>query len=157
MHFKVRVARLRVVVGALQPVFELLCDLLALFGSQDPVVEQLLSVETAYRRPFLDLLVQHRLCVLRLIGFIVTVAPVTDHVHENVRCKLLPIAKGKLGHESYGLGIFSVHMEDGGLHHLRNVGCVACRARFNRKRSEADLVVDDEVYGPAGAVPLQPR
>src|SRR5450756_1981368 len=42
--------------------------------------------------------------------------------------------------------------EDRRLDHLRNIGAVARRAGVLRISGEADLIVDDEVEGPAGLV-----
>ncbi len=53
------------------------------------------------------------------------------------------------------LGIVAVHVEDRRLHHLAGIGGIGTRARVGGVGGEADLVVDDEVDGAAGAVALE--
>ena len=56
-----------------------------------------------------------------------------------------------------GFRIVAIHMEDRRLNHLRDVGRVWREARLTRRRSEADLVVDDDVNRSAGAIAGQLR
>ncbi len=56
-----------------------------------------------------------------------------------------------LGGEHHGFGVVAVDVEDRGLDHQRHVGRIGRRAAVLRAGGEADLVVDDEVDGPAGA------
>src|SRR5690606_41599353 len=48
-------------------------------------------------------------------------------------------------------------VEDRRADHLRHVGAVLGRTRVLRRGGEADLVVDDDVHGAAGAVAAQQR
>ena len=60
-------------------------------------------------------------------------------------------------HMHHRFGIVAIHMEDRRLHHQRDVGAIGRGARIDRRGGEADLVVDDEMDGAAGAEALGAR
>ena len=83
------------------------------------------------------------------------VLAVADHVDDDVFVELLAEFEGQLSHPEARLGVVAVHMEDRCLHHLRHVGAVHRAARRFGVCREADLVVDDQVDSPSGAVAAQ--
>jgi len=87
-----------------------------------------------------------------LVGFVVTITAVAHHVDDHVALELLAEFERESGDIADGLGIVAVHVEDGRLDHLGDVGAIAAGAGFSGVGGEADLVVDDEVDGAAGAV-----
>ena len=102
-----------------------------------------------------DLLVHQRLGEGRLVAFVVTEAAIAEHVdHDRLR-EFLPVLDRDLGREHHRFRIVAVHMEDQRLDHLRHIGRIRRRARIARIGREADLVVDDEMQGAAGAVAFQ--
>ena len=102
-----------------------------------------------------DRLVHQRLGERRLVAFVVAEAPVAEHVDDDGMLELLPELGRDLGGVDHGLGIVAVHMEDRRLDHLGDVGRIRRRTRIARIGGEADLVVDDEMHGAAGAVAAQ--
>ena len=84
-------------------------------------------------------------------------AAIAEHVHHHV----LQEALAELGRDARamddGLGVVTVHVEDGGFHHLRDVGGVRRGPRVMRRGREADLVVDDDMDRAAGAVAARAR
>ena len=71
--------------------------------------------------------------------------------------KLLPVIVSHLRDAQAGLRIVAVHVEDGRLHHARDVGGIRRGARFVGIGGEADLVVDHQVNGAARGVAFQLR
>ncbi len=59
-----------------------------------------------------------------LVGFIVTLAPVTHHVNDHVLAEGHAEIQRQSRHEHHRLGIVPVHMEDGRLHHLGHVRAI---------------------------------
>ena len=102
-----------------------------------------------------DRLVHQRLGERRLVALVVAEAPVAEHVDDDRRLERLPELGRDLGGIDHRLGIVAVHMEDRRLDHLGDVGRIRRRARVARIGREADLVVDDEMHGAAGAVAAQ--
>ena len=104
-----------------------------------------------------DLLVHHRLGERRLVALVVAVPAVAEHVDDDRLVEFLPELGRDLGGEHHGFGIVAVHMEDRRIDHLRHVRRIGRGARIARIGGEADLVVDDEMHGAAGAIALQVR
>jgi hypothetical protein len=117
----------------------------------------MLAVELRHRGVALDLRVHERLGVARLVALVVTPAPVTDEVDDDVLLEALPVLVGEGGHVHHGLGVVAVHVQDGGLHHLGDVRAVGRAAGVLGQGREADLVVDHHVDGAARRVALQAR
>jgi hypothetical protein len=127
---------------------------LALLQRHDALFGEALGIDVDHRRMRLDRLVHQRLREHRLVGLVVAVAPVAEHVDDDRLLELLPELGGDLGDMHDGFGIVAVHVEDGRLDHARHVRAIRRRARVARIGGEADLIVDDEVDRAAGAVTL---
>ena len=93
----------------------------------------------------------------RLVGLVMAVAAVAEHVDDHGLAEALAELHGDLGHIDHGLRIVAVHMEDRRVDHLGDVGRIGRGAREARRRGEADLIVDDEMERAAGAVTAQAR
>ena len=101
-------------------------------------------------------LVHHGLGRERLVGLVVAVAAKADHVDDDVLPEPHPEVEGEPGDEHHGLRIVSVHVEDGRLYELCDIGAVQGRARVERVAGgEADLVVHHDMDGSARAVPAR--
>jgi hypothetical protein len=87
----------------------------------------------------------------------VTAAAVADEVDDDVLLERLAELEGHPRHADARLGVVAVDVEDRRLDHPRHVGAVDRRARRRGRGREADLVVDDDVDGAAGAVAAQLR
>ncbi len=111
---------------------------------------ELAAVERAHARMLADRAVHHGLRRGRLVGLVVTEAPVGDEVDHDVLVEHLPVAQREPDRSDRGFRIVAVHVEHGRLDHLRDVGAVRRRAAVARiARREADLIVDHEVHGAA--------
>ena len=93
----------------------------------------------------------------RLVGLVMAVAPVAEHVDHHRLAEMLAVLDGDLGDMHHGLGIVAVHVEDRRVDHLGDVGGVGRGAREARRGGEADLIVDDEMQRAAGAMAAQTR
>ena len=92
-----------------------------------------------------------------LSRLVVTAAAVADEVDHDVLVERLAELEGQPRDADHGLRVVAVHVEDRRLDHAGHVGGVHRRARGLRGGGEADLVVDDDVDGAAGAVAAQLR
>ena len=81
-----------------------------------------------------------------------TAAPIADEVDDDVLVEGRPVLVGAVGGPGDRLGVVGVDVEDRHLQPLGQVGGVGGRAGGGRPGGEADLVVDDDVHGAAGAV-----
>ncbi len=124
---------------------------------EDAFGDQALDVDLQRGRLVLDLRVHQRLGEGRIVAFVVAEATVAEHVHHHVLVELLTVFRGDLRSEDDRFGVIAVDVEDRRLDHQGDIRRVGRRARVARRRGEADLVVDDEVQGAAGAVALQPH
>ncbi|MHC2277016.1 hypothetical protein ACVME8_003627 [Bradyrhizobium diazoefficiens] len=93
----------------------------------------------------------------RLVALVMAMPAVAEHVDDDGLVELLPEFGRDLGREHHGFRIVAVHMEDRRVDHLRHIRRIGRGTRVTRIGGEADLVVDDEVHGAAGAVALQVR
>src|SRR5207244_3947775 len=114
-----------------------------------------LAVERERRPLGRDLLVHHRLREGRIVELVVPVPAVADEVDEDVLLEALAKADGQAGRLHGGLGVVTVHVEDGRLDDLGDVARVGGEAVRLGRRGEADLVVDDDVHRAAGAVAVE--
>ncbi|MNU43136.1 hypothetical protein D3C71_319130 [compost metagenome] len=124
---------------------------------QDALGDQTLGVDLARRRLGADLRIHQRLGEGGIVAFVVAEAAVAEHVHHRVLVELLTVFRRHLGGEDDRFRVVAVDVEDRGLDHQRHIRRIGRRARVARAGGEADLVVDDEVQGAAGAVALQPH
>ena len=128
---------------------------LALFQRHHAFLGQALGIDVDHGRMRLDRLVHQRLREHRLVGLVVAVAPVAEHVDDDRLLELLAELGGDLGDVHHRFRVVAVHVEDRRLDHARDVRAVGRGARVARVGREADLVVDDEVDRAAGAVTLE--
>ena len=99
-----------------------------------------------------DRLVHQRLGERRLVRFVVAVAAVADDVQHDVAAELHAVLGRHPGAEYHRLRVVAVDVQDRRLDRFRDVGAVQPGVGMRRDRGEADLVVDDQVDRPAGAV-----
>ena len=119
--------------------------------------DQALRIQFAGRSLGANLRIHQRLGEGGVVAFVVAEAAVAEHVHHHVLMELLPVFGGHLGGEDDRLGIVAVDMEDRRLNHQGHIRRIGRTARVARAGGEADLVVDDEMQGAAGAIALQPH
>jgi hypothetical protein len=134
---------------------EVVQRLLRLVDGEVAPGDELLGVQLAHAAALLDRRVHDRLRVAGVVALVVAVAPVADHVDDDVLGEGLPECEGELHHAHARLRVVAVDMEDRCLDGLGHVGRVLARAALVRRGGEPELVVDDQVDGPADAVPAQ--
>ena len=93
----------------------------------------------------------------RLIRLVVPVPAEAEDVQDAVLAEALAELKRQVGHVDEGLRIVAVDVEDGHREHLGDVRREVRGTRRSRRGGEADLVVDDDVDGPAGRIALEVR
>lgn len=79
-------------------------------------------------------------------------APIADQIDDDVLVERLTIVEGQARDPHHGLGVVCVDVEDGGLDRPCHVGGVCARTAVGGRGGEAELVVDDDVDRPAGAI-----
>ena len=117
-----------------------------------PSASQFLGVERAGGLGGVDRFVHQRLGERRLIGLVVAVAAVADDVEHDVAAEFHAIFGGHARAEDHRLRIVAVDVQDRRLDRFRDVGAIEAGIGVRRDGGEADLVVDDEMDGSAGAV-----
>ena len=131
---------------------------LAVVGADDTLGRQLFGVELARAGMGGDPLVHQRLRHHRLVLLVVAELAEADDVDHDILAELLAELHGHLGDEGHRVGIVAIDMEDGRLDHLEDVGAVERGAIVAQVRSgKADLVVDHQMHGAAGAVTARLR
>ncbi len=120
--------------------------------SEGLVLQELLDVKVDDWRVFLDALVHQWLGERWLIGLVVAVLSVADHVNDNIRAELSAPIGGKLANKIDSLDIVSVNVEDWRIDGFGNIGTVSGRAGETWVGGETDLVVDNNVNGSSGRV-----
>jgi hypothetical protein len=96
--------------------------------------------------------VHERLGEARLVALVVAEAAIAPHVDDDVALEGLAIVDRHLAGEGHRFGIVAVDVEDRRLDRLGDVRRVRRGPRELRAGGEADLVVDHEMDGAAGAV-----
>ena len=139
----------------LELVAQILFDASDVVLGEEAELEQLVGVQPSYRLLVSNLLVHQRLRVARFVALVVTVASIADEIDEHVLAEALPIRKREPRAVHHGLRIVPIHVEDGDLDHLGDVGAVEGRACLGGSRGEADLVVHHDVHGAARRVAIQ--
>jgi hypothetical protein len=117
--------------------------------------DQLVPVEGGDGGVVLDARVHQGLGVAGLVGLVVPPPPVAHEVDDHVLVEPLPVLEGEARDVGDRFGIVAVHVEGGGVDHLRDVGGVGRAAGVLGQGREADLVVDDDVDGAARAVAVE--
>ena len=121
------------------------------------VGDQALGVELERGLVALDRRVHQRLGEHGLVALVVPEPAVAEHVDDHVAVEPLAELGGDAGGVDDRLGVVAVDVEDRRLDHQRDVGRIGRGPRVHRRGGEADLVVDDDVDGAAGAVALEAR
>ena len=103
----------------------------------------------------LDLGRDRRLGVGGLVGLVVAVAAVADHVDDDVAAPALAVGHRQADRRGAGLDVVGVDVDDRDVEALRHVGGVGGRAGVLGVGGEAHLVVLDDVDRAAGRVAAQ--
>ena len=72
----------------------------------------------------LDFLVEQRLGEHRLVTLVMAVLAIAPHVDDDVVLEGLPVFESQGGDKGAGFRIVAIHVKDGGLDHLGDVGAV---------------------------------
>ena len=120
-----------------------------------PVIDQPVGVDLKSGLLFLDLLVHDRVGEHGLIALVMTEPAVAEDVQHHVLVEFLAELGGDAGGVDHGLGVVAIDVEDRRLDHQRDIGGVGAGAAEMRRGGKADLVVDDDMHGAAGAVAAQ--
>ena len=139
----------------LEEVAELGLHLIDLGLGEQPFLDEAVRVDLDHARMLGDPLIHQRLGEGRLVGLVMAVAAVAEHVDDHRLAEALAELGGDLGDVNHGFRIVAVHVEDRRIDHLGDVGRVGRGAREAGRRGEADLIVDDEMDRAAGAVAAQ--
>ena len=123
-----------------------------IFGVQRFFLAELLGIELDQGRALSNPVHHQRLGEIRFVAFVVPVAPIADHVDDHVLFKGCAVVRGQPGHVDQGFGAFPVNVEDRGHDHFGHIGGVAGGAGVFGKSGVPDLVVDDQMDGPPGAI-----
>ncbi len=99
----------------------------------------------AHAGMLVDALVHQRLGEVRLVAFVVTVAPVADQVDHEILAEAPPIGARHPRRRDAGFGIVGVDVDDRHLEAFGEVAGVERAARIARFGREAELIVGDDV------------
>ncbi len=125
---------------------------IGLVGRDDALRFEALPIDRERRRMRGDLLVHDRLGERRIVELVVTVAAIADEVDEDVLLERLPERDREARRVHGGFRIVAVHVEDGRLDHLAEVGRLPGEPVVFGRRREADLVVHDHVDRTARSI-----
>ena len=139
----------------LHAVLEVLQGRFGLLQGEVAVVDEPLGVEFSHGAAVADLGVHDRLRVRGLVRFVVAPPTVADDVHHDVLPELAPEREREVHDVDARFRVLAVHVEDRGLDHLGDIGCVHRGSRVGGRGREADAVVDHDVDGPPRAVARQ--
>mmetsp|Transcript_38173 Transcript_38173/g.61580 ORF Transcript_38173/g.61580 Transcript_38173/m.61580 type:complete len:255 (+) Transcript_38173:1221-1985(+) len=115
----------------------------------DSSSNQLLAIDCLAPWMLVDGLVQHWLRVLRRVSLIVAEASVAHDFDDDVVLPLLAPLGRQLEGGIHGNGVVAVDVQDGQIEGLSKVRGVHRRTVVNWICREANLIVDDHVYGAA--------
>ena len=143
--------------GLVEALLESLPHGVVFFGRHGPFLDEAAAVERQRRRMCLDLSVHQRLGKCRLVSFVVAEAAIAKDVDDDVLVKALAEFGSHTCAIDDGLRVIAVHVEDRRLNHQGDVRGIGRGTRMDRRGREANLVVDDQVDGAAGAEALGSR
>ena len=138
--------------GTLEPVLEIFVGRVVLFLGDVAAADQGLDIKRANASLGLDEVVHERLGHRGVVALVVPAAAIADEVDDDIPVELLAVGEGELRHADDRLRVIAVHMEDRRLDHLGDIRGVDRCATFAGGRREADLVVDVDMNGAAGAI-----
>ena len=111
-----------------------------IFLRDDLLADQTIGVDRGDAGVRLDLAVHDRLGVAGIVGLIVAVAAVADHVDDDIFLKPLAELVGEAGDVDAGFRIVPVDVEDGRIDAAGDIGGVDGAAAVVGAGGEADLV-----------------
>ena len=117
--------------------------------------DQLLGIELMDRRAVLDLVVHQRLGEVGFVPLVVAVAAEADHLDDHILAESLAVVESQFGQVDGRFRVLAVDVEDRHHQHLGDVGGIEGGAGVVRGGGEADLVVENDVEGAAGAVAFE--
>ena len=118
---------------------------------------QFIGIDPVQRGPLSNLFVHLRLGKIGFVALIVSIAAITDHIDDNIFAELPAVIGSQLKHVHQGLRIFPMDVEDRRHEHFGDIGAIAGRPGIFGKSGIADLVVNHQMQGAAGAVTFQLR
>ena len=125
------------------------------FLRDDLFTHQTIGVDRGDAGVRLDLAIHDRLGVAGIVGLVVAVPAVADHVDDDILLKPLAELVGEAGDVGAGFRIVPVDVEDRGVDGAGDIGGVDGAAAVVGAGGEADLVVDDQMDGAAGGVAVE--
>src|SRR5258708_22364518 len=131
--------------------------LLGLSLAEDALLDQTLGVDLPRRRVSGDRAVHDRLGKRRLVGLVVAVPAIAEHVDDNILLEAIAELGSDARDMHDSLGIITVHMEDRRLDDLCDIRGIGPRTGVGRSRGKADLIVDDDWNRAALAEALELR
>src|SRR5215212_517438 len=105
----------------------------------------------------LDLSVHRRLRERRLIRLVVTMAPVSNQVDEEILTEFHAIVDAELHDSHASVGVFGIHVNDWHFESLCEIARIVSRARIDRIGCKPDLIIRDDVEIAAYAISSQAR
>ena len=119
------------------------------------VKANVLGVDLVEHRMVFDLAIQNRLSDGGVVDFRVTVPPEADEIDHNVGPKLVAIFQSHAAGAHHRIRIFAINVENGNRQPLGKIGGEPAGIGIAGIGSEADEIVDDDVYGSANVVAAQ--
>ncbi len=102
----------------------LILDLFGVFPGDVSYFGQVIHVAFANGLAGANGFIENRLRERRLVSFIVSVASIAIHIDDHILFVLCAIIHCQANNLGDGLGVLSVHMEDGALKHAGDIGGV---------------------------------
>ena len=136
---------------------EVALDLVGLLSRHHAIPDQRLAENLPGRRMLGDGLVHDRLGEHGFVTLVVPMAPIAENIDDHVPLELLTELYRQVGDPAHGDGVIAVDVEDGRLEPLGDIRRIRGRTRRVGVGGEADLIVDDDVDGAAGAVTAELR
>ncbi len=123
----------------------------------DTLADQVFRVKMARSGVCFDPGVHQRLCVAGFVTLVVPQPAKSDQVEDDVFVKRVAIIECDLDHAVGGLGVVTVDVKDRRLRDLRSVGRIDRAAAQLGRGGEPDLIIDDDMDGPACSVARKTR
>jgi len=99
---------------------------------------------------FANLFIHPRLGCRGFVGLVMATAAVAHQIDDHVLLEFVAVIHGQLRDEKDRFRVIAVHVQDGRLDHLGHICAVLGRACIVLMTGgETDLVVDDDMDGPA--------
>lgn len=128
---------------------DLLYHFLVVLFFKNSFLDKLISILGRQGFHTSDLAIHYRLCESRLIHFVVTVFTESNHVHEDILPKLLPVSNQKLRNSDHRFRVMSIHTDNRSLERLHYIGGVRETTAIFRVCRKTNLVICDNVDAPS--------